>query len=243
MKNIASMDKNTPKIAVLVDTENISVEYTEVIMKELNDYGTVTIRRAYGDWSSDNLKKWRSSANKYAFHEVHISSNTKGKNSSDIGVVINAMDLLYTQDVDIFCIVSSDSDFTKLNLRIRESNKFVIGMGEKSKSNPALTSSCNRFIYLEDLLDKYDYTMQSKQMTQEELVQDTEVLFTIRRLVNNISQETGDVHLGDLKNRLIAAIPDFSTEKYGYDKFANFLKAFGIWEFDKRYRHIVGYKD
>ncbi len=243
MKHTTSNNYEIPKIALLIDAENVSESYLAVIIKELHDYGSIVTRRVYGDWSSDNLKKWRNKAYEHAFNEVHISSNVKGKNSSDIGIVINAMDILHSNDVDIFCLVSSDSDFTKLNLRLRESNKYVVGMGEKSKSNGALTSSCNRFIYLEDLMSKYDIYYNREPLSREELLADDNLLSIINRYIDNLMQKNEKVHLGELKSKIINAEPDFTSQKYGYEKFANFLKAFNLWEFDTQYRHIIGFKE
>ncbi|MDO5455830.1 MAG: NYN domain-containing protein [Eubacteriales bacterium] len=134
-------------IALLIDSDNISARYIAGILRELSKYGKITIRRMYGDWSQDRLHSWMRCASRYSLTPIMQPNNTPGKNASDIGLIIDAMDILYTGDVQGFCIVSSDGDFNKLATRLREAGKFVIGMGEK-KTPESFRVSCERFIFL-----------------------------------------------------------------------------------------------
>lgn len=138
-------------IALLIDADNISSKYIPGILSELSKYGKITIRRMYGDWSQDRLHSWLACSAGYSLTPVMQPNNTPGKNASDIGLIIDAMDILYTGDVQGFCIVSSDGDFNKLATRLREAGKAVFGMGEK-KTPESFRVSCERFIFL-DIID------------------------------------------------------------------------------------------
>ena len=135
-------------IALLIDADNISSKYIPVILSELSKYGKITIRRMYGDWSQERLRSWLGCSAGYSLTPVMQPNNTPGKNASDIGLIIDAMDTLYADSVQGFCIVSSDGDFNKLATRLRESGKVVIGMGEK-KTPESFRVSCERFIFLD----------------------------------------------------------------------------------------------
>ena len=141
-------------IALLIDADNISAKYVPLILSELSKYGKITVRRMYGDWTQDRLHSWMRVSQAYSLTPVMQPNNTPGKNASDIGLIIDAMDILYTGHVEGFCIVSSDGDFNKLATRLREAGKIVIGMGEQ-KTPEAFRASCERFIFL-DILESGD---------------------------------------------------------------------------------------
>ena len=141
-------------IALLIDSDNVSPRYISGILSELSKYGKITIRRMYGDWSQDRLHTWMKCSSRFSLTPVMQPNNTPGKNASDIGLIIDAMDILYTGDVQGFCLVSSDGDFNKLATRLREAGKFVIGMGEK-KTPESFRASCERFIFL-DVIESED---------------------------------------------------------------------------------------
>ena len=145
-------------IALLIDSDNVSPRYISGILSELSKYGKITIRRMYGDWSQDRLHSWMKCSSRYSLTPVMQPNNTPGKNASDIGLIIDAMDILYTGDVQGFCLVSSDGDFNKLATRLREAGKFVIGMGEK-KTPESFRASCERFIFL-DVIESVDARVQ-----------------------------------------------------------------------------------
>ena len=141
-------------IALLIDSDNVSPRYISGILSELSKYGKITIRRMYGDWSQERLHSWMKCSSRFSLTPVMQPNNTPGKNASDIGLIIDAMDILYTGDVQGFCLVSSDGDFNKLATRLREAGKFVIGMGEK-KTPESFRASCERFIFL-DVIESED---------------------------------------------------------------------------------------
>ena len=138
------------KFALLIDAENISPQYIDIILSEANNLGNVIYKRIYGNWTSPQMGSWKSTILDNAIQPVQQYSNTSGKNSSDSALIIDTMDLLYRTQLDGFCIVSSDSDFTRLASRLRESDKYVLGMGE-SKTPRSFISACNRFLYLDVL--------------------------------------------------------------------------------------------
>lgn len=138
------------KFALLIDSDNISAKYISAVLDEMTKYGVTTYRRIYGDWTSPQATKWKEELLKYSISPIQQFSNTTGKNSTDIALIIDAMDILYTGKVDGFCIVSSDGDFTKLASRLRESNMEVIGMGEK-KTPRSFVAACTKFTWLENL--------------------------------------------------------------------------------------------
>ncbi len=142
------MEDKDINIALLIDADNISAKYITGILSELSKYGKITIRRMYGDWSQDRLHSWFKCASRYSLTPIMQPNNTPGKNASDIGLIIDAMDILYTGGVEGFCIVSSDGDFNKLATRLREAGKVVIGMGE-TKTPESFRVSCERFIFLD----------------------------------------------------------------------------------------------
>jgi len=149
------------KIALLIDAENVSEKYIKYILDELSNYGIPTYKKIYGDWSSDAMKRWKNVIMTFSINPVQQYSYTTGKNSSDSALIIDAMDILYTGNVQGFCIVSSDSDFTRLATRLREAGKTVIGMGER-KTPKALISACDKFIYLEVLVPKEEKFMRKR---------------------------------------------------------------------------------
>jgi len=145
------MDIKNKSIALLIDAENISPSYIEIIIDEANKYGTINYRRVYGDWTTPQLNPWKKKISEFGLTPVQQYAYTSGKNSSDFTLIIDAMDILYSEKVNSFCIVSSDSDFTKLVTRLREDNMFVFGMGE-SKTPISLVNSCETFAYLDKML-------------------------------------------------------------------------------------------
>ena len=146
-------NNDNPKLAILIDAENISPRYIATIMKEASVIGTIKYKRIYGNFSGDSLNSWEKAISENAMIPIQQYNNTKGKNSSDSALIIDAMDLLYTGGVDGFCLITSDSDFTRLATRLRESEKYVVGMGEQ-KAAKSFINACNRFIYLDLLLNQ-----------------------------------------------------------------------------------------
>lgn len=235
------MEREDKKIALLIDADNISAKkYVDNIFTELTKYGKVTIRHMYGDWSVDRLKKWLAYSAKYSLVPVMQLNDTPGKNASDIGLIIEAMDFLYTEDVDIFCIVSSDGDFNRLAKRIRESGKTVIGMGEK-KTPEAFRNSCERFIFLdienEEQADSDDDNDRNHNGHDSRTDKDTadekgstkkeDIVKAINKILSeDDASENIKIGLGELGSRLNKIFPDFDPRNYGYSKLSTFVREF-----------------
>ena len=214
------------RYAVLIDADNVAAKYTKNILDELSNYGIATYKRVYGDWTRTSLAGWKNMALDNAITPVQQYSYTSGKNATDSAMIIDAMDILYSNNVDGFCIVSSDSDFTRLAIRLRESGKHVIGMGEKKTPKP-FSTSCNAFKYLEILAEE---EVQSNEVDRVELK--TLEAAIIRIIAENANLEE-EINIGELGSRLQGRYPDFDVRNYGYSKFSQFLKDFDCLSFRK----------
>lgn len=214
------------RYAVLIDADNVAAKYTKNILDELSNYGIATYKRVYGDWTRTSLAGWKNMALDNAITPVQQYSYTSGKNATDSAMIIDAMDILYSNNVDGFCIVSSDSDFTRLAIRLRESGKHVIGMGEKKTPKP-FSTACNAFKYLEILAEE---EVQSNEVDRVELKTLEEAI--IRIIAENANLEE-EINIGELGSRLQGRYPDFDVRNYGYSKFSQFLKDFDCLNFRK----------
>ena len=207
--------ENQNRIALLIDAENISYKYIDTIFDELKEIGSVTIRKVYGDLSKEGTKPWVNPIQKYAITPVQQYQNTKGKNSSDMALVIDAMDILYNNPVEVFCIASSDSDFTRLASRIRQEGKMVIGMGE-SKSSQPFVNAFDKFQYL-DLLDE-----ESAEVSAEKEI--TPISEIKNEVMAFLESNDGYVeNLAKVKDNLQKKFPDFDSRNYGCSKFSKFV--------------------
>lgn len=208
------------QFAVLIDAENVSAKYAPIIFEELEKYGFASCRRIYGNWSKGIGWK-EETLLEYSIIPIQQFSYTAGKNSTDMAMVIDAMDLLYQNKVEGFCLVTSDSDFTRLAMRLREENKYVIGMGE-SKTPPALTRACNRFIHLNLIgeSDKENSGLMANSVhdggEQDYVTSIQDLEKSILSMINESSK--GRVDLGAIGRRLSERYPDFDVRNYGYSK-------------------------
>lgn len=218
------MDKDM-RYAVLIDADNVAVKYTKYILDEVSNYGVVTYKRVYGDWTKTNLLSWKSGALENAITPIQQYSYTTGKNATDSAMIIDAMDILYSHNVDGFCIVSSDSDFTRLAIRLRESGMHVIGMGEQKTPKP-FSTACNAFKYLEILAD--EELQNSGEREKIELKTLEEAIIRIIAENANLQEE---INIGELGSRLLNRYPDFDVRNYGYSKLSQFLKDFDSLKF------------
>ena len=212
-ENMIEEEKN--QFAVLIDADNISPKYAPIIFQELEAYGFPSCRRIYGNWSKAN--GWNEELLlEYSIIPVQQFSYTSGKNASDMAMVIDAMDLLYGKKVDGFCIVTSDSDFTRLAMRLREEHMYVIGMGE-SKTPVALTRACNKFIHLNLI---YEADRGKEEDMESDEIENVTSLDEISYTIADIISENGNapVDLGKIGNRLNAKYSDFDVRNYGYTK-------------------------
>jgi len=212
---------NVPLLAVLIDADNVVARNAEAILKEITSYGEPALRRVYGDWSNPQLNGWKEKARALGLVPHQQSANTKGKNASDIGLVIDAMDILHTGKFDGFVLVSSDSDFTRLASRIREDGLEVIGIGE-AKTPEALRNVCNRFVFIENIVEEPEPAKgtgakaDAKQSPQK-------AIDLIVRAMDKIDQEDDWYLLGQLGQRIVADNPDFDTRTYGKRKLSDLI--------------------
>lgn len=208
------------QFAVLIDADNISSKYAATIFEELEKYGLSSYRRIYGNWSKGN--GWNEGMLlEYSIMPVQQFSYTTGKNATDMAMVIDAMDILYKNKVQGFCLVTSDSDFTRLAMRLREENMFVLGMGE-SKTPVALTRACNRFIHL-NLVDEQNKSVEEG-MTQEADEQNVTPISEVRKAVLALINENGGkVNLSRIGSRLNDKFSDFDVRNYGYTKLSTLI--------------------
>jgi uncharacterized LabA/DUF88 family protein len=224
--------KQDLKLAVIIDADNVPSENVKGMMEEIAKYGIPTFKRIYGDWTKPNLAGWKNILLENAITPIQQYGYTTGKNSTDSAMIIDAMDILYTGKVDGFCIVSSDSDFTKLAIRLRESGMKVFGFGEKKTPKPFIVA-CDKFIYLEILKAPVQITITGKQksvnlkeLKQETIKQiDNEIITLLSSTVNDIADEDGWAFLGDVGNLLIKKKPDFDPRNYGFEKLTPLIKS------------------
>lgn len=228
------------RLAVLIDAENVSYTNVKEMLEEISKNGTPTIKRIYADWTKPAVSGWKNILLENAITPIQQYSYTSGKNSTDSALIIDAMDILYSEKVDGFCIVSSDSDFTRLATRLRESGMLVIGFGEKKTPQPFI-SSCDKFIYLEILKNatvaeaEAGDTSSRKKTKKEPLNRiDTRIVKLLTESVNDLADENGYVFLGSLGNFILKKKPDFDPRNYGFPKLLMLIKSIGKFEIDER---------
>lgn len=220
-----SEDKDK-RYAVLVDSDNISARYLQLIIDEMTKYGTVTYKRVYGDWTSPQNAKWRQELLEYSFTPIQQFSNTVGKNATDSTLIIDAMDILYSNRVDGFCIVSSDGDFTRLAGRLRESGMDVIGMGE-SKTPRSFRAACSVFTDLEILYDaKNDNSnaaLTASTRHKRNVVKQSKIENAIIEIITENDNRGRATTLGEIGSVLQKKYSDFDVRNYGYSSLSTFI--------------------
>lgn len=226
------MDIENKSIALLIDAENISSNYIEIIIDEANKYGKINYRRVYGDWTTPQLNPWKQRIHEFGLTPVQQYAYTSGKNASDFTLIIDAMDILYSEKVNSFCIVSSDSDFTKLVTRLREDNMFVFGMGE-SKTPISLVNSCEAFSYLDKMLSpekpavneikKEDTPVSGKKKTTKVVAPKLESSITplnkvkieLRNIIEQNAEDDGWAYWSLIAQLILRKFPGFHPRNYG----------------------------
>lgn len=221
------------RLAVLIDADNAQASIIEGLLSEIAKYGVASVRRIYGDWTSPMLKSWKDVLLEHSVQPMQQFGYTKGKNSTDSAMIIDAMDLLYTGNFDGFCIVSSDSDFTKLASRIRESGLTVYGFGEKKTPSP-FVSACDKFIYTEVLRARSSENEAIAKKSTTELKNDTRLVRLLRNAVDASSDESGWAHLATVGNTIAKQSPDFDPRNYGYGKLGELVSATRLFETEER---------
>lgn len=226
------MDKDN-RFAVLIDADNVSERYIKFILDEISNDGVATYKRIYGDWTKPALGSWKNVLLDYSIIPIQQYGYTTGKNATDSAMIIDAMDILYSGNVEGFCIVSSDSDFTRLAVRLRESGMVVVGMGEK-KTPSAFIAACNKFRYLEVLAQDETAPVAPAASEDEDPAVEMTPLETIRTavrtIVREISDDDGRAFLGEIGNMLVRRYPDFDVRNYGFRKLTPFLKSLEIFD-------------
>jgi NYN domain/OST-HTH/LOTUS domain len=228
-------DTRTPRLAVLIDADNIPARTIEAVLDEIAGLGEPSVRRVYGDWSSSALGQWKEKARMLGLVMHQQSANTKGKNASDIGLVIDAMDILHQGKVDGFVLVSSDSDFTRLASRIREDGLQVIGVGEK-KTPESLRNVCNRFIFLENIAASAEPAADAPtpaKPAKAEKDPPSKAIPLILAAMKKIGIEEDAYPLGQLGQVLTQLYPDFDSRSYGSARLSDLLKRTGRFDVQK----------
>ncbi|WP_100611647.1 NYN domain-containing protein [Confluentibacter lentus] len=227
------MIKDT-KIAVLIDGDNIPAKYISEMMEEITKYGTPTIKRIYGDWTKPHLSKWKSVLLENAISPMQQYGYTNGKNATDSAMIIDAMDILYSGKVDAFCLVSSDSDFTKLATRLREAGMQVYGIGEKKTPEPFIVA-CDKFIYLEILKNSEEDITDKNKPKKDNLYNITpNVIRFLKNTVADAADEDGWAFLGDVGSLIIKKQPNFDARNFGFEKLTPLFKSLNQFELEQR---------
>ncbi len=231
-------------LAVLIDGDNIPSAFVKEMMEEIAKYGNPTIKRIYGDWTKPNLSKWKNILLENAITPIQQYGYTTGKNATDSAMIIDAMDILYSEKVNGFCIVSSDSDFTRLATRLREAGMQVIGIGEKKTPNPFIVA-CDKFIYIEILKteSKAKESEDEKGLDKETFDKiTTKEIKLIATTITDLSDDEGWAFLGDVGSLLQKKQPNFDPRNYGFQKLTPLIKSIGKFEIEQRESQKSRYK-
>jgi uncharacterized LabA/DUF88 family protein len=230
------------KLAVLIDGDNIPSKYIKEMMEEITKYGTPTIKRIYGDWTKPHLAKWKNILLENAINPIQQYGYTAGKNATDSAMIIDAMDILYSEKVNGFCLVSSDSDFTKLATRLREAGLVVYGIGEKKTPDPFIVA-CDKFIYLEILAleeDAQDGKPSSKKSNLDKIT--PQVIRLLRNSVEDAADDDGWAFMGDVGSLILKKQPNFDARNFGFEKLTPLFKSLSQFEIEQRERTSSRFK-
>ena len=234
------MPSSKPNIALLIDADNAPALSIDSIFSELAKHGSANIRRAYGNWTKPNLKSWKACLHKYAIHPVQQFDYTTGKNATDAALIIDAMDLLHTQKLDAFAIVSSDCDFTPLVMRVLTNGLKVYGFGEKKTPSP-FVCACSTFSYLESTKQpeslKTSKTQTAQRKTRKELRQDTKLVALLRSAVKNTKECDKGAKLSAIGAH-IKEKASFDSRNYGYAKLSGLIEAIDLFEISRHQKCI-----
>lgn len=221
------------RYAVLIDADNVSEKYIKFILDEISNDGIATYKRIYGDWTKPLLGAWKNVLLEYSITPIQQYGYTSGKNSTDSAMIIDAMDILYSGNVEGFCLVSSDSDFTRLAVRLRESGMYVVGMGETKTPAPFI-AACNKFRYLEvlaqDSIPDSNPAAEAVNAETAEMTPLETIKSAVRTIVQEISDDDGRAFVGEIGNMLIRRYPDFDVRNYGFRKLTPLLKSMEIFD-------------
>jgi uncharacterized LabA/DUF88 family protein len=229
-------------LAVLIDADNASAAVIAAVLTEVAAYGTASVKRIYGNWTSEQLKSWKGPLLEHSIQPIQQFSYTTGKNSTDSAMIIDAMDLLYTGRFSGFCLVTSDSDFTRLAARIREQGLMVLGFGEKKTPKP-FVAACDKFIYTEVIQVASDAGAGSEEKAKKagaELRKDAKLMQRIRMAIDSATGDESEwASLGLVGTHLSKLMPDFDSRNYGYGKLSDLLEAIGSFELSRKDKHML----
>jgi len=222
---------NENKLAVLFDADNVPYSHVKQMLDEITKYGNPTIKRIYGDWTKPSISGWKSVLLENAIIPVQQYSYTTGKNATDSAMIIDAMDILHLGQVDGFCIVSSDSDFTRLATRLREAGKYVIGIGEKKTPKPFIVS-CDKFIYIEILgnnetpnVHESKTTKEVSKPTKAKDIIGNDIINLLNQSIDDLADDSGWAFLADVGNLILKKKPDFAPRNYGFSKLTPLIES------------------
>jgi uncharacterized LabA/DUF88 family protein len=239
--SMVTIGDSSAKLAVLIDADNAQPAAIEGLLAEIAKYGTAHVKRAYGDWTGTSLRGWKDQLLSQSIQPIQQFAYTHGKNATDSAMIIDAMDLLYSGRFDAFCIVSSDSDFTRLASRIRESGLTVFGFGERKTPKP-FVAACDKFTYIENLVNTADTTsvteavIKPKPVTPaSQLTGDAALMNQLRNATEAASDEDGWARLANVGHIITKQSPDFDPRTYGYAKLSDLVAATTLFELDRRY--------
>ncbi len=229
---------DSSRLALLIDGDNTTPTIIEALLAEIAKYGSATVKRAYGDWTTSNLRGWKEAINAHAIQPMQQFAYTTGKNATDSAMIIDAMDLLYTGNLDGFCLVTSDSDFTKLASRLRESGKTVYGFGEP-RTPHSLVAACDKFVYL-DVLRRPEKPKEPSRgdasasaptrKTSSELRGDAKLVRWLREGIDADSDDDGWANLGGVGTHVAKQAPEFDSRNWGYPKLVDLVTAIELFE-------------
>lgn len=238
--------QDTRRIALLIDCDNVSHTAIEGVLEELAKHGTVNVRHAHGDWNNPQLSGWAKKLHPHAIRPMQQFAYTKGKNATDSAMIIDAMDLLYSKNVDAFALMTSDSDFTPLVLRILESGVPVYGFGNEKTPQP-FVDACSPFIYIENLVtgeeDDQVGDKSPARKTKAQLRQNTSLVKLLRTAVEQASGDDGWAHMGQVASYISNNNSSFSSINYGYSKISELIKATELFKFKMRNGTAMYIKD
>jgi len=219
------MNDSNQKIALFIDADNAPASKFEEVLSEVAKYGVVTIRKAYGNWKNPSIKPWEDLLHEYAIQPIQQYDLTKGKNASDIALVIDAMDVMYTKDIDVMCFVSSDCDFTPMVTRALAEGKVVLGFGERKTPSP-FVNACSKFLFLDQQESKENGSVQTR---SKNIKSDTKLINLLRQAIEATEEDNGWAALGPVGAH-ISNKTSFDTRNYGYKNLSSLIKAIDLFE-------------